>query len=296
MKKIIYLFLFLLSANILLAQFDKASFQIGLGIAEPFEQLKGSSYTIDSLYQNIPVTLIDTNLFKTNYGAKTGFSIFGVGKINFDKYDILRGTAFLSYTNFNTFIGSRYGNQIDAGIINGNLVYFAVPIDYSYSFSDFSFGFGLEIAPTSFTNIFSPFFGGNFCLNFMTASLTRTKNNHDTVGFSANAFRMGVNLNAGIEAKFSSQFGMALGVKYDLGNLLLRTSVNGNLADNYEWGGSNGNFNDDGGLYLSKLSNFLYDGLNYSHYADKKNINWGTFYIALNYYPDFSNKTPAPKK
>jgi hypothetical protein len=296
MKKIIYLLIFLFSGNILFAQFDKPSFQIGVGLAEPYEQLKGSGYTTSTIYNNIPVTLIDTNLFKTNYGAKTGFSIFGSAKINFDKYDILRGTAFLGYTNFNTFEGSKYGNQIDGYISGPDTVYFAVPIDYSYSFNSFSFGFGLELAPTSFTNVFSPFFAGNVSFNVLSASLNRTKNNRDTVGFSATSFRIGVNLTAGIEAKFSPQFGLAIGYKYDLGNLLLRSSSNSNLADVYEWGASNANLNDDEGPYLSKLPNFLNDGWARMYSGQKKNINWGTFYIAVNFYPNMNAPKQDPKK
>jgi hypothetical protein len=296
MKKLIILFVFLLSSNFILAQFDKPSFQIGIGLSEPFAQLKGDQYTINTSYQNIPVTIIDPNLLKTNYGAKTGFTIFGTGKINFDKYDILRGTAFLSYTNFNTFQGSKFGNQVDAFIdTNNNIFYAPIPMDYSYTFSNFGFGFGIEVAPTSFTNVFSPYFGANLCFNVMSASLARTKNNRDTVGFSATGFRIGLNLNAGIEAKFTPQFGLAIGVKYDLGNLLLKSSSNGNLADVYEWGANNGNLNDDGGVYYSKLPNYLYDGFARQYNANKKDIDWGTIYIAVNFYPNFAQTTPKKK-
>ncbi len=296
MKKIVSLLIFLLSGNLLFAQLDKPSFQIGIGLAEPYEQLHGSSYTTNTFFMHVPVTLIDSNLFKSNYGAKTGISIFGTGKINFDKYDIVRGTAFLGFTNFNTFETSVHGNQVDGYISGPDTVYFAVPIDYSYSFNSFSFGLGLEIAPTSFTNILSPFFGANLSFNVLTASLDRTKNGNDTVGFKADAFRIGVNFNLGLEAKLSPQFGLALGYKYDLGNLLLRTSNNGNLADVYEWGSSNANIYDDGGPYLSKLPNFLNDGFARMYNGQKKNINWGTFYIAVNFYPNMMSPKKEPKK
>ncbi|HEY5536228.1 MAG TPA: hypothetical protein VIL99_14990 [Ignavibacteria bacterium] len=295
MKKLTYLFILLSITNLSFAQFDKPVFQLGIGLAEPFENLKGSRFTIDTMYQNIPVTLVDSNLFKTTYGAKTGFTIFGSAKINFDKYNIIRGKAFLSYTNFNTFQSSVSGNQVDAFISNGNLVYFAVPINYSYSFNAFSFGFGLEIAPTSFTNVFSPYFGANMSFNVFSATLDRTKNNSDTVGFSSSGFRIGVNFDAGIEAKFSQNFGMALGIKYDLGNLLLSSSSNGNLAEVYEWGSRSASLNDGEGRYISKLSNFLSDGYGREYNGTAKKIYWGTIYLALNFYPNLNTTTPKKK-
>ena len=292
---LLVLFTLLLVSSQSFSQFDKPSFQVGIGLTEPFDNFKGSNYLVNGTYQGYPTALVDSNLFKSTYAAKTGFNIFGAGKINFDKYNILRAVGFISYNSFNTFQSKQSGNQII--LVNGNPT--PISLTYNYKFSAFCFGLGLEVAPTSFTNIITPYFGANISFNELTASLERVEgSNTDTNRFSASGFRIGINFNAGIEAKFTKNFGLSLGIKYDLGNLLLKNTSNYNIAERYEWGQTNAALNDDEGGFYSNLPNLLSDPNFKSYSSSKKNINWGTVYLALNYYlniPKTTKKAPQKK-
>jgi len=295
MKLLRYILFFLVVTSVSYSQFDKPVIQVGIGLAEPFDELKGSNYLMNGnyTYNNVsfPLQLIDSNLYAKHYGAQTGFNIFGSIKINFDKYNIVRGVAFGSFTTFNTFQSRKFGNQIYVNP-NNQADFFTAPQEYNYSFSAFSFGFGLELAPTSFTNVFSPFFGSNISFNILSSTLERSPNTYDTVRFSASGFRIGVNFNAGLEYKFSKMFGMALGIKYDLGNLLLKNSANASTSEFYEWGRNNGELNDEEGSFRSSLPNYLSNNFPQLYQAQTKKINWGTIYIAANIYLD----KPKPTK
>lgn len=292
--RVVYLML-IFSAPVILSQFNQPVLQIGIGISEPFDELKGSSYLMNGNYNNYQLTLIDSNLYKTHYGAQTGFHAFGSIKINFDKYNIVRGVGFIAYNGFNLFQTRKNGNQVYVNPNNPN-DYFIAPQEYNYSFTAFSFGLGLELAPTSFTKIFSPFFGANISFNSLSSTLERSPNSIDTVRFTASGFRIGVDFNAGLEYKFSKMFGMALGIKYDLGNLLLRSTSNASTSDFYEWGRSNGDLNDDEGSFRSSLPNYLSNNFPQVYNGSKKNINWGTIYLAANIYFNTGKKKTTPKK
>lgn len=293
--KITKLFLLLiLFTSAAYSQFDKPMIQVGIGITQPFDELKGDNYLSYGNYRGFQITQIDSNLYKTNYGAKTGFNAFGSIKINFDKFNIVRGVGFASFTSFNSFQSRKLGNQVYVNPSDSN-DFFLAPQEYNYSFSAFSFGVGLEIAPTSFTKVFSPFFGANISINSLTSTLERSPNTYDTVRFKASGFRIGVNFNAGLEYKFSNQFGMALGIKYDLGNLLLKESSQGSTAEFYEWGRQNGSLNDEEGTFRSSLPNNLSNNFPKSYNASDKKINWGTIYLAANIYLN-TTKTSKTKK
>jgi len=289
------LLLLILASSITYSQFNIPTLQIGIGISEPFDELKGSSYLMNGSFNNFQLTLIDSNLYKNHYGGQTGFHAFGTIKINFDKYNIVRGVGFVSYNGFNVFQSRKSGNQVYVNPNNSN-DYFIAPQEYNYSFTALSFGFGLELAPTSFTKVFSPYFGANIAFNSFTSTLERNPNSIDTVRFKASGFRIGVNFNAGLEYKFSKMIGLALGVKYDLGNLLLRTSSNASTSDFYEWGRVNGNLNDDEGSFRSSLPNYLSNNFPQSYTGSKKNINWGTMYLAVNIYLNAGKTKKSPTK
>lgn len=294
--KILSTFLFIsLITSISYSQFDKPIIRIGFGISEPFDELKGSNYLMNSFYRGFQLTLIDTNLYKTNYAAQTGINFFGAGKINFDKFNIVRGSVFLGFTSFNTFQTKKNGNQLYLNPNDSN-DYFLAPQQFDYSFSAFSFGFGLELAPTSFTKVFSPYFSANLVFNSLTSTLERSPSTYDTVRFKATGFRIGVNFDAGLEYKFSDMFGIAMGVKYDLGNLLLKESSGGSTADFYEWGRQNANLNDDEGVYRSSLPNYLSNNFPKQYTSNKKKINWGTIYLAFNIYLNTKTTKKPPKK
>ena len=291
--------IFLLFSANLYAQFNKPVLQLGIGIAEPFSDLKGT------YYRNVQVgsggyflLAPDTNLITNNYGAKTGLYFFGKGKINFDKYNITRAVASISFTTFNTFEPTKKGN-IGIRVLNINNQYDTVlsSAEFNYTFNNFSFGLGLEVSPLAFTNVISPYFGANITLNTFNAKLSRTENRIDTNSISFTEFRIGANFDAGIEAKFSKMFGMVLGVKFDLGNLLLRSTSSG-IADRLEWGKSNAYMNDDEGYFFSSMYSPVISSDVQSYTSKKKNINWGTFYLGINIYfeKDKTTKKKTDKK
>jgi hypothetical protein len=279
-----------LTASSVCAQFDKPILQFGLGIAEPFDELNGTYYRSD-LVGNYYLLAPDTNLFTNNYGAKTGLYFFGKGKINFDKYSITRASAFISFSTFNTFEPVKNGNiGVRVRNIYGEYDTILSSASFNYTFNNFSFGFGLEISPLSFTNVFSPYFGANMTFNTFNGTLSRTENRIDTTTVSFTDFRIGFNFDAGIEAKFSKMFGMVLGVKFDLGNILLKNTSSG-IADRYEWGKHGAGLNDEEGYFFSSIYSPVISSDVSAYNSKKKNINWGTIYLGLNIYFDISKAT-----
>jgi len=278
----------LISANVF-AQFDKPVLQFGIGIAEPFDDLKGTYYRnvfVGSSY----LLAADTHFMTNNYGAKTGLYFFGKGKINFDKYSITRASAFISFSTFNTFEQVKTGSIGVRVNINNQFDTILSSAAFNYTFNNFSFGFGLEVSPLSFTNVFSPYFGANMTFNTFNGRLSRTENRIDTTTISFTDFRIGFNFDAGLEAKFSKMFGMVLGVKFDLGNVLLKNTSSG-IADRIEWGKSNASLNDDEGYFFSSIYSPVISSDNYLLNSKKKNINWGTIYLGLNIYFDTAKTT-----
>jgi hypothetical protein len=279
MKKILLLFsVILLLPSLSFSQLDKPVFQLTLGISEPFDQLKGGDYFT---YDQQGYLFIDSSFISKHYAGKTGIQISGSAKINFDKYSITRGVAYLSYNSFNSFETAKSGNTL-LNLTSGQTI--PVPITFDYGFTSLSFGLGLEVAPLSFTDIVSPFFNGNIAFNFLGGELTRRESGHrDTNRFAFNQFRIGVNFNAGIEVKVNEQFGIVGGVKYDLANLLLKDndrSISGRL----EWGRTSANLNDADGRFYSNLP--LNIGSAFAEYrSEEKKINWGTIYLGVNFYP-----------
>ncbi|MBZ0201544.1 MAG: hypothetical protein IT281_07195 [Ignavibacteria bacterium] len=299
MKYLKYLFfLLLVTSSVSFSQFDKTIIQVGVGIIEPFGTTSKGTY-----YTNLPlgqtsVLGIDSNFMRNNYGLKTGLSFFGKAKFNFDKYTVTRGVVFAAFNTFNTFEPSKSGNiGVTVININNQLDTVLTSVNYTYSFNSFSFGLGFELAPTAFTSKVSPYFGANISFNAFNGKLSRTENRVDSVTTSFSDFRIGVDFDAGIEFKINSKFGLALGVKYDLGNLLLK-NTNGGIADAIEWGKSNGSLNDDEGTFYSTIYEPVLTSTRREVRSKKKDINWGTIYIAANIYLNSPKTTTkkAPKK
>ena len=271
------------------SQFDQPSFQLGVGLALPLDQLKGDNFLSTTTYNGFQVTQIDTTDFLRNhYGAKTGFSLFGKAKINFDKFNILRGVGSVGFTSFNAFQSAQSGNYV----FNYNNQVFLQPASYNYSMNAITVGLGLEVAPTAFTSVVSPYFGGYISFNSFNAQLNRTENSYDTTRFQFSGFRIGVNLDAGIEFKVNPQMGFALGFKYDFGNLFLKEKSSANISERYDWGRTNGSLWDDGGNFYGNIGN--QNGGLYS--SQTKNMNWGTAYISVNFYPNALSKGSTKKK
>lgn len=277
----IALLVFLLSNSLVNAQFDKPQLQLGAGLNNPYDDLKGDYLETGILGSNY-VLMVNSNLMTNNYGGKNGLSFFGKGKINFDKYSTVRGVFGLSYNAFNTFESAKNGN-IGVQIININneLDTVLTSVTYDYNFSAFSIGFGLELAPTSFTGLFSPYFGANFNANILGGELSRTENRFDSVKVSFSDLRLGVSFDAGIEAKVSRGIGLAIGLRYDLGNLLLK-NTNASIADAVEYGKRSGSLNDEQGRFYSAVYGPVLTSVRREVASKEKKINWGTAYIGLN--------------
>lgn len=267
-------------------QFDRTAFQITFGISQPYDDLKANDYI--NINQDGYI-FVDSNLFATNLGAQTGIQIAGAAKFNFDKYSITRAVVSLAFTNFNTFQATRTGTTLVKFVNN---TYQPRQVTYDYNVNDFTIGLGFEIAPTSFTNIVSPFFNANFNFNFLSADLTRTTSIYDSNSVELNSFRMGVNFNAGIEAMINKTFGIVAGVKYDLGNWLLKDTQRDGFI---EWGSKSANINDTEGRYISNIYYPIGEAYNYFE-SKEKILNWGTAYIGVTFYPFNDSKKPVKPK
>ena len=297
MKRIIFLSLvsliFLTGKSY--SQFDKTILQLGIGVSEPFGDMKGTYYQFQPLgsYQ---VLTVHPDLYVNNYGAKTGLNFFGSAKFNFDKFSITRGVLTAGFSTFNTFEQSKSGNiGVEVITINNQLDTILSSASYNYSFNNFNIGLGLEVSPLAFTNVVSPYFGASFNFNFFNTSLSRTENRIDSVSFKTSDFRIGVELNAGIEAKLSKTFGLVLGVKYNLGNLLLKQTAS-DIASRHEWGKTNATMNDEEGQFYSSLSNPVLTSTARTYIAKQKKINWGTVYLGINLYLSSKKTTKKPTK
>lgn len=294
MKLIKYVLLVLFAVSVSYSQFDKTIIQVGIGITEPFGSTSKGTYYSNYTLGNYSVLGIDSNFMRNNYGLKTGIGFFGKAKFNFDKYAITRGVLFAGFNTFNTFEPSKSGNiGVQVININNQIDTLLTSVNYTYSFNSFSFGLGFELAPISFTSKFSPYFNANLAFNMLNGRLSRTENRVDSVTTSFSDFRIGVNFDAGMEFKISKQFGIALGVKYDLGNLLLK-NTNSGLGDAIEWGKSNGSLNDEEGTFYSTIYWPVLTSVRREVRSQKKDINWGTIYISANIY--LEKQKPTKKK
>lgn len=296
MKLLKYFLLVLIFSSVSYSQFDKTILQLGIGIIEPFGSTSKGTYYSNYRLGSINALGIDTNFMRNNYGLKTGLGFFGKAKFNFDKYAITRGVLFASFNTFNTFEPSKSGNiGVEVININNQIDTIPVSVNYSYTFNTFSFGLGFELAPTSFTSLVSPFVNANLSFNLMNGKLSRTENRVDSVSLSFSEFRIGVNFDAGIEFKVNKQFGVAFGIKYDLGNLLLK-NTNSGISDVIEWGKSNASLNDGEGNFYSTIYGPVLTSIRREVRSQKKDINWGTIYLAANIYLDKPKSTKTTKK
>jgi hypothetical protein len=295
MKILKYFFFLAILVSVSYSQFDKTIIQVGIGLIEPFGDSKGTYYRNSTLGSS-SVLVIDSNFMRNNYGLKTGLYFFGKAKFNFDKYAITRGVLFAGFNTFNTFEPSKSGNiGVEVININNQRDTILSSINYSYTFNSFSFGLGFELAPTSFTNRVSPYFGANLAFNLFNGKLSRSENRYDTVTLSFSDIRIGVDFDAGLEFKINKQFGVALGVKFDLGNLLLK-NTNSGIADVIEWGKSNASLNDEEGNFYSTIYEPVLTSVRREVAGKKKDINWGTIYLAANIYLNPPKTTKKPTK
>ena len=296
MKLLKYLLIVLIFSSVSYSQFDHTILQFGIGIAEPFGSTSKGTYYSNQTLGSFAVLTIDSNFMTNTYAMKTGLTFFGKAKFNFDKYAISRGVLFASFNTFNTFEPSKNGNiGVEIININNQLDTVLTTVNYNYTFSSFSFGLGFELAPTAFTKRVSPYFGANMSFNAFNGKLSRTENNIDSVTTQFSDFRIGVNFDAGVEFKITNQFGLALGVKYDIGNILLR-NTDGGISNAIEWGKTNGALNDDEGRFYSAIYGPVLSSVRREVISKEKKINWGSIYLAGNIYLDSPKKKTTKKK
>jgi len=300
MKKNIFftISLFILLTSNIYSQFDKPVIMAGIGIAQPMGDMSGTYYTYLTQPSGFQYIAVNPDLFTNNYGAKTGLSFFGNGKINFDKYGITRGVLGIGFNTFNTFESSKNGNigELFRNPNTGNIDTLPIGANFNYTFSVFNISIGAEIAPTSFTNKISPYFGARLTLNTFNAHISWTSNSVDTTHFSASDFRVGAVFDAGIEVKFNKTFGMVLGANYNLGNLIGKNTDN-SISSNHIWGKSNASINDANGQFWSTLYDPVLTGINSLYNSKDKKINWGTIYLGLNIYLNTGKSSKQlPKK
>jgi hypothetical protein len=302
-KLLLISLIFCFTASVSFAQFDKLVFQLGVGIVNPDKQLRGNNYIQyqnsypyfnyntmkwDTVYSPNGWAFVDSSLISKNLQAQTGFYINGTAKINIDKYETVRLIGSLSFSAFNAFQSAKSG-FVPLLTYNGA---YSQPLSYDYNASNFGIGLGIEIAPLSFTKLISPFINGTFNFNFLNSKLSRTTGPNDSTSINFTGFRLGLNIGAGIEFKVSPQFGIALGMKYDFGNLLLKNTDQAGLV---EWGRTNASLNDDEGYYISNLYGALGDRYRGNIKSDSKQLNWSTFYVAVNFYPNIGKTTTTKK-
>ncbi|MBV6479096.1 MAG: hypothetical protein HGGPFJEG_01857 [Ignavibacteria bacterium] len=297
-KKIIIALILIIQFIDARAQFDKPQAQIGIGFNIPFDQLKGE-FLQSEMLGGFYVLTINNDFMTKNYAAKNGLSFFGKAKINFDTYSIVRGTFGISYNTFNIFESSKSGNiGVVVQNINNKIDTVLTSITYDYGFSNFGMGLGLEIAPSSFTKLISPFFGGSFNFNFMSGELSRTENRYDSVKTNFSDFRMGVNLEAGLEVNVTSNVSIAGGYKYEFGNLLLK-NTNSSIADAIEFGKSNAVINDEQGRFFSSIYGPVINSVRKEVISEEKKLNWGTIFLGVNinlFEPEKSKKKKTTTK
>lgn len=301
------LFLFLLTAIITgtsFAQFDKLVLQFSAGLTNPDMGLRGGnsyvSYSNKYRYVSQPLGIdttftfpweiasVDQSLISQNYGAKTGLFFAGMAKINIDKYETARLIGSFNISTFNTFEGSKSGY---IPVFTQTYIQ-QTPISYDYSFNNFGLGLGIEVAPLSFTKLISPFVNGQFNFNFMTAKLSKTTGPSDSTKIEFYDFRMGISLGAGVEFKVTPQWGILVGAKYDFGNLLLQ---NTDRSGRIEWGRTNASINDAEGTYSANIYDPPGTPVRDNIKSQQKAINWATFYVGVNFYPNITG-TGTTKK
>ena len=298
LKRIFIAAIFLIIAISAEAQFDKPQVQVGMGFNIPYDQLKGE-FLQSELLGSFYVLTINNDFMTKNYAAKNGLSFFGKAKINFDAYSIVRGIFGISYNTFNIFESSKSGNiGVVVQNVNNKLDTVLTSVEYDYGFSNFGLGLGLEIAPSSFTKLISPFFGGSFNFNFMNGELSRTENRYDSVKTNFSDFRMGVNLEAGMEVNVTSNVSIAGGYRYEFGNLFLKNTAS-SIADAIEFGKSNAALNDEQGRFFSTIYGPVINSIRKEVISSEKKLNWGTVFLGVNinlFETDKSKKKKTPTK
>lgn len=162
-----------------------------------------------------------------NYGVKTGFGSQIYFKLTTDKKGRLHPYFTLGYDLFlNTDNTAAY---IPANILNqwpqDSSVNTSVSGKSKMYLHNFSAAVGFEYAFYSKTK-WTPYVNFDFGLNmlFGTYKQTPSSTGQEVSYTYKNAPRLGLGLGAGVNGRLTKNFGIAIGVKYKLPNLLLKDS------------------------------------------------------------------------
>lgn len=193
---------------------------------------KPAAFTIEwnfSYSQPLPNMMGDMGeQFKfKNYGVKTGFGSQIYFKLTTDKKGKIRPYFTLGYDLFlNTDNNNAYiPNNILSQWPNDSAVNGTTPGKSKMYLHNFSAAVGFEYAFYSKTK-WTPYVNFDFGLNMLFGTYKQTPNNTGMeVSYTyKNAPRLGLGLGAGVNGRLTRNFGIAIGVKYKLPNLLLKDS------------------------------------------------------------------------
>jgi hypothetical protein len=242
------------------------------GLAIPLDETKGNFSGPNG---------IDTSFMSSNYGGGIGFNLTGAFKFSIDKYALTRAVLFGSV---NSFFNRASGYTNEGGYL--------FPVRHQWNLTFTNIGIGFEFMPIP-KGVFSPFFNGNFVFNVISGNLTTESPSLPDNSKWREAFRMGVNGNAGFEIRTSKNFGIVIGATYTLHNWLLKDNDNINHAN---FGKEEIGFNDAGGQYFSNMYDGGYSKL-YQGY--EKKLNSLSVYAGVSlfiYPPKGKPKKPSGRK
>lgn len=242
MNKIVCSVLFLIIiTNINYAQ-PKLTLHLTGGYSLPLPELRG----------DIPLKAGDNN-----YQMKNGFNFGADGKFALDKKCYFKITASLAYNMFN-----NSGNMevVENGVETRKINIFTAGAGLEYSFLPKK-----NINPFIGAELTGNFFNGKHTLEIGDTSITENSLKPES--------RFGIQINGGIDIVSSRNFGVVIGIKYNIANLFGKDSASVS-----------------GGEYALWDKEYTYNGGKIS----AKNIQYLQFYAGLSFY--FMNPVKKMKK
>ena len=174
------------------------------GYSIPLGEMKGKFDDNRAIFTN--------NADSNTYFLQNGFN-FGLN-FSHSPFKKLMSFKILGGINYNRFSQNKdYSSDTSPVIINYNLRIFTLSI-------------GVEYAYLTKRSKINPFASAEFSANFYSGSLTSTFNSGTPVVSSFNpTSRYGLQLGAGIDFVLGQRVGIITGVKYNMANLIGRTSL-----------------------------------------------------------------------
>lgn len=173
-----------------------------------------------------------------NYGVKYGVGSAAYFKLVTDKKGRIRPyftfgyDLFLNTDNNNAYLKNNITTEWPVKDSTG--VVGAVPGKSKMYFHNFHASLGFEYAFVNKTR-WTPYANFDFGMNIMFGTYKQTPNSSgDEVEFTyKSATRLGLGLGFGVNGRFTKSFGIAIGIKYKLPNLLLKDSKYSNEVNKF---------------------------------------------------------------